>query len=109
MRKTPILSMAVILLFMLCPHLVWAGAKAPKATYVKVMYFNGTLIAMRLKQLNDDVLLSTTDPANHINAPKAEEAGIDVAVIDVKKELEMTINKHKTNIIKDGRKTYWFL
>lgn len=46
MRKTPILSMAVILLFMLCQLLVWAGAKAPKATYVEVMYFNGTLIAM---------------------------------------------------------------
>lgn len=37
MRKTPILSMAVILLFMLCPLLVWAGAKAPKATYVEVV------------------------------------------------------------------------
>lgn len=41
MRKIPILSMAVILLFMLCPLLVWAGAKAPKATYVEVMYFHG--------------------------------------------------------------------
>lgn len=38
--------MASILLFMLCPLLVWAGAKVPKATYVEVMYFNGTLIAM---------------------------------------------------------------
>ena len=48
--------------------------------------------AMRLKQLGDDVLLTTTYPTNHINAQKAEEAGIDVAVIDVKKELKMTIN-----------------
>lgn len=46
MRKIPILRMAFILLFMLCPLLVWAGAKAPKTTYVKVMYFHGTLIAM---------------------------------------------------------------
>lgn len=45
-RKTPIRSMAVILLFMLCPLLVWAGAKVPKATYVEVMYFHGTLMAM---------------------------------------------------------------
>ena len=69
-----------------------AGAKASKATYVEVMYFNGTLIAMRLKQLDDDFLITTTYPANHINAQKAEAAGIDVAVIDVKKELKMTIN-----------------
>ena len=92
MRKIPILRMAFILLFMLCPLLVWAGAKAPKATYVEVMYFHGTLIALRLKYLGDDVLLSTSGPANHIDAQIAEEAGIDVTVIDVKKELEMTIN-----------------
>lgn len=71
MHKIPILRMAVILLFMLCPLLVWAGAKVPKATYEEVMYFNGTLIAMRLKQLGDDVLLTTTDPTNHINAQKS--------------------------------------
>ncbi|MDY6269931.1 MAG: hypothetical protein SPL43_00915 [Prevotella sp.] len=45
-----------------------------------------------MKQLGDDFLLTTTDPANHIDAQIAEEAGIDVTVIDVKKELEMTIN-----------------
>lgn len=58
-----------------------------------------TLIAMRLKHLGDDVLLTTTDPANHINAQKAEEAGIDVAVIDVNKELE----KYKEEVRQKAR------
>jgi len=41
-----------------------------------------TMIALGLKRLGDDVLLTTTDPANHLNAQLAEHAGIEVAVID---------------------------
>lgn len=47
-----------------------------------------TLIALGLKKLGDDVLLSTTDPANHLNVQQAERAGIEVAVIDEQKVLE---------------------
>lgn len=39
-------------------------------------------IALGLKQLGDDVLLTTTDPANHLNTHLAEHAGIEMAVID---------------------------
>lgn len=45
-------------------------------------------IALGLKQLGDDVLLTTTDPANHLNTHLAEEAGIEMAVIDEQKVLE---------------------
>lgn len=45
-------------------------------------------IALGLKQLGDDVLLTTTDPANHLNAHLAEHAGIEMAVIDEQKVLE---------------------
>lgn len=45
-------------------------------------------IALGLKQLGDDVLLTTTDPANHLNAHLAEEAGIEMAIIDEQKVLE---------------------
>ena len=47
-----------------------------------------TMIALGLKRLGDDVLLTTTDPANHLNAQLAEHAGIEVAVIDEQKVLE---------------------
>lgn len=47
-----------------------------------------TLIALGLKKLGDDVLLTTTDPANHLNAQLAEHAGIEVAVIDEQSVLE---------------------
>ena len=45
-------------------------------------------IAIGLKQIGDDVLLTTTDPANHLNAHLAEEAGIEMAVIDEQKVLK---------------------
>ena len=47
-----------------------------------------TMIALGLKRLGDDVLLTTTDPANHLNAQLAEHAGIEVAVIDEQSVLE---------------------
>ena len=45
-------------------------------------------IALGLKQLGDDVLLTTTDPANHLNAHLAQQANIEMAVIDEQKVLE---------------------
>lgn len=38
-------------------------------------------IALGLKQLGDDVLLTTTDPANHLNTHLAEHAGINKTVV----------------------------
>lgn len=45
-------------------------------------------MALGLKRLGDDVLLTTTDPANHINAQLALQAGIEMAVIDEQNVLE---------------------
>lgn len=45
-------------------------------------------IALGLRQLGDDVLLTTTDPANHLNARLARQAGIEMAVIDEQNVLE---------------------
>ena len=45
-------------------------------------------MALGLKRLGDDVLLTTTDPANHLNAQLALQAGIEMAVIDEQKVLE---------------------
>lgn len=50
-------------------------------------------IALGLKQLGDDVLLTTTDPANHLNAHLAKQAGIETAVIDEEKVLEAYKNE----------------
>ena len=47
-----------------------------------------TQIALGLKALGDDVLLTTTDPANHLNARQVEQVGVEVAVIDEQKVLE---------------------
>lgn len=47
-----------------------------------------TQIALGLKKLGEDVLLTTTDPANHLNTQLAEQAGIEVAVIDEQEVLE---------------------
>lgn len=47
-----------------------------------------TRIALGLKALGDDVLLTTTDPANHLNTQMADHYGIETAVIDEKKVLE---------------------
>lgn len=45
-------------------------------------------MALGLKRLGDDVLLTTTDPANHLNAQLALQAGIEMAVIDEQNVLE---------------------
>lgn len=50
-------------------------------------------IALGLKQLGDDVLLTTTDPANHLNAHLATQTGIEMAVIDEEKVLEAYKNE----------------
>ncbi len=50
-------------------------------------------IALGLKQLGDYVLLTTTDPANHLNAHLAKQAGIETAVIDEEKVLEAYKNE----------------
>ena len=50
-------------------------------------------IALGLKQFGDDVLLTTTDPANHLNAHLAKQAGIETAVIDEEKVLEAYKNE----------------
>ena len=47
-----------------------------------------TQIALGLKALGDDVLLTTTDPANHLNARQVGQVGVEVAVIDEQKVLE---------------------
>lgn len=47
-----------------------------------------TQIALGLKALGDDVLLTTTDPANHLNARQVGQVGVEVAVIDERKVLE---------------------
>lgn len=47
-----------------------------------------TQIALGLKALGDDVLLTTTDPANHLNARQVEQVGVEVAVIYEQKVLE---------------------
>ena len=61
-----------------------------------------TQIALGLKQLGDDVLLTTTDPANHLNAQLAEHAGIEMAVIDEQKVLEAYKDEVRTKAREAG-------
>ncbi len=47
-----------------------------------------TEIALGLRQRGDSVLLTTTDPANHLNSRLAAQWGISLALIDEQQELE---------------------
>lgn len=58
-----------------------------------------TEIALGLKKRGTDVLLTTTDPANHINYQLAVKAGISISRIDEKKELE----KYKENVLQKAK------